>query len=284
MPKISKRYRWVVLLGLASIVALVLVGRWMNSTKVGGQGPAEPFRIAGNLYYVGATDVAAFLITGPEGHIVLDGGYPTTAPMIIASISKLGFSIKDVRVLLNSEAHPDHAGGLGVLKKESGAELIVFPEMIDTGYSMPAIQKHATSWKEGAVPRLQEMAKQLSLAIVAGVSDRDGSHIYNSQVFIDAGGSILAKYRKTHLVTGAIGRAPGLHSWRPICELQLQQLPSRPHDLLRSSVPGSLPRPHTRTWRECVDQFVGLAIPASRAFTNSGVDACHRKPKLSHRR
>jgi len=98
-------------------------GRWVNATKIGGQGPAEPFRIAGNLYYVGASDVAAFLITGPEGHVLLDGGYPTTAPMIIASISKLGFSIKDVRVLLNSEAHPDHAGGLGVLKKESGAEL-----------------------------------------------------------------------------------------------------------------------------------------------------------------
>src|SRR5213079_1886062 len=87
--------------------------------------------------------------------------------------------------------------------KESGAELIVFPEMIDTGYSMPAIQKHATSWKEGAVPRLQEMAKQLSLAIVAGVSDREGPRIYNGQVFIDAGGNIRAKYRKTHLVTAA---------------------------------------------------------------------------------
>jgi metallo-beta-lactamase class B len=86
-------------------------------------GPAEPFRIAGNLYYVGATDAAAFLITGPEGHIVLDGGYPSTAPMIIASIAKLGFSIKDVRVLLNSEPHPDHAGGLGVLQQASGAEL-----------------------------------------------------------------------------------------------------------------------------------------------------------------
>ena len=132
--------------------------------------------------------------------------------------------------------------------KESGAELIVFPEMIDTGYSMPAIQKHATSWKEGAVPRLQGMAKQLSLAIVAGVSDRDGSHIYNSQVFIDAGGSILAKYRKTHLVTAApLDERPGFRPRRPICELQLQQLPSRPHDLLRSSVPGSLPRPHIET-------------------------------------
>ncbi len=123
MPQFSKRYRLVVLLGLASIVALVLVGRWVNATKRGGQGPAEPFRLAGNLYYVGATDAAAFLITGPEGHIVLDGGYPTTAPMIIASIAKLGFSIKDVKVLLNSEPHPDHGGGLGVLQQASGAEV-----------------------------------------------------------------------------------------------------------------------------------------------------------------
>ena len=123
MPHFTKRYRLVVLLALASVLALVIVGRWLNATKRGGQGPAEPFRIAGNLYYVGATDAAAFLITGPEGHIVLDGGYPRTAPMIIASIAKLGFSIKDVKVLLNSEPHPDHAGGLGVLQQASGAEL-----------------------------------------------------------------------------------------------------------------------------------------------------------------
>jgi omega-amidase len=87
--------------------------------------------------------------------------------------------------------------------KDSGVELVVFPEMIDTGYSMPVIQKHATSWNEGAVPRLQKMAKQLSLAIIAGISDRDGPCIFNSQAFIDAGGNIRAKYRKTHLVTAA---------------------------------------------------------------------------------
>jgi omega-amidase len=87
--------------------------------------------------------------------------------------------------------------------KKSGAELIVFPEMVDTGYSMPAIQKHATSWNEGAVPKLQETAKELSIAIIAGVSDRDGASIFNSQVFINAKGGIAAKYRKTHLVTAA---------------------------------------------------------------------------------
>jgi metallo-beta-lactamase class B len=123
LPHFTKRYWRVVPLGLASVLALVIVARWLNATKRGGQEPSEPFRIAGNLYYVGANDVAAFLITGPEGHIVLDGGYPSTAPMIMASIAKLGFDIRDVKVLLNSEPHPDHAGGLGVLQQASGAEL-----------------------------------------------------------------------------------------------------------------------------------------------------------------
>jgi metallo-beta-lactamase class B len=117
----------VVLLGVLSAPAVVLFGRWVSeartATKRGGQQPAEPFRIAGNFYYVGANDLAAFLITGPAGHVVLDGGYPSTAPMIMASIAKLGFDIKDVKVLLNSEPHPDHAGGLAALQQASGAQL-----------------------------------------------------------------------------------------------------------------------------------------------------------------
>jgi metallo-beta-lactamase class B len=123
LRSITKRRRLAALLAVLSVLALILVGRWLNATKVGGQQPAEPFRIAGNFYYVGATDVAAFLITGPEGHVVLDGGYPSTAPMIMTSIAKLGFNIKDVRVLLNSEPHPDHGGGLTVLQQASGAQL-----------------------------------------------------------------------------------------------------------------------------------------------------------------
>jgi len=89
-----------------------------------------------------------------------------------------------------------------VRAREGGAELIVFPEMADTGYAMPVIQACARPWSEGAVPELQQIAKDVSVAIIAGVSEREGACIYNSQVFIDANGGIAGSYRKTHLFTG----------------------------------------------------------------------------------
>ena len=113
----------VLLLGLAAAPVVFLGKKWKEKADLHGQAPAEPFRIAGNFYYVGANDVAAFLLTGPEGHVLLDAGYPTTAPMIMASIAKLGFDIRDVNVLLNSTPRPDHAGGLSALQEASGAEL-----------------------------------------------------------------------------------------------------------------------------------------------------------------
>lgn len=87
--------------------------------------------------------------------------------------------------------------------KENGAELILFPEVSDTGYSIPAIQKHASSWNEGAVPCFQQIAQEYSIVIVCGVSERDRDRIYNSQVLVDASGHLAAKYRKTHLVAAA---------------------------------------------------------------------------------
>lgn len=90
--------------------------------------PVEPFRIAGNLYYVGASDVTSFLLTTPEGHILLDGGFEQTVPIIQANVKKLGFRLEDVKILLNSHAHLDHAGGLAGLRKLSGAQLLASAE------------------------------------------------------------------------------------------------------------------------------------------------------------
>ena len=124
MPRHLTRRSWLlIVLGLAAIPAVVLFGQWREASSRGGQEYAEPFRIAGNLYYVGANDVTSFLLTGPDGHVLIDGGYPGTAPMIMASIAELGFDIRDVKVLLNSEPHGDHAGGLAALQQASGARL-----------------------------------------------------------------------------------------------------------------------------------------------------------------
>jgi metallo-beta-lactamase class B len=85
--------------------------------------PVTPFRIAGNLYYIGASDITSYLITTPKGHIVIDGGFVETVPIIVANIGKLGFDVKDVRILLSTHAHYDHAGGLAELKRITGARL-----------------------------------------------------------------------------------------------------------------------------------------------------------------
>lgn len=83
--------------------------------------PVNPFRIAGDLYYVGASDVASYLVVTPAGMMLLDGGYAETAAQIEHNIATLGFKLGDVKILLNGHAHPDHAGGLAQLKRDSGA-------------------------------------------------------------------------------------------------------------------------------------------------------------------
>ena len=120
----KRQRRWIVLGTVAVLIAL-LVQQWRAAIRRNRSIPDEPFQVAGNLYYVGSTGVTAFLLTGPAGHILIDGGYPETAPLIVGSIAKLGFDIRDVKVLLNTHAHFDHAGGLRQLQEASGAQLWV---------------------------------------------------------------------------------------------------------------------------------------------------------------
>jgi glyoxylase-like metal-dependent hydrolase (beta-lactamase superfamily II) len=104
-------------------VAIGLGAFWRAAMQNSRATPDEPFRIAGNLYYVGTAGVTSFLLTDPMGDVLIDGGYPETAPTIMASLAKIGVEIHDVKVLLNTHAHFDHAGGLRALQDASGAEL-----------------------------------------------------------------------------------------------------------------------------------------------------------------
>jgi metallo-beta-lactamase class B len=86
--------------------------------------PFEPFNVIGDIHYVGTAGVSAFLITTPEGHFLLDGGPAQSGPSVIANIERLGFNILDVKYLLNTHAHADHAGGLARLQRASGAMMV----------------------------------------------------------------------------------------------------------------------------------------------------------------
>lgn len=88
-----------------------------------GNEPFPPFRIIGNVYYVGANDIASYLITTPAGHFLLNAGYEDTAPLIRDSIQKLGFHLNDVKILINGQAHFDHVAGQAALQEWTGAKI-----------------------------------------------------------------------------------------------------------------------------------------------------------------
>jgi metallo-beta-lactamase class B len=115
---------------LLSVITLLLcstlaIAQNDDATSRAWNRPVKPFRVVGNIYYVGVDGVASFLIATPKGHILLDGGFAETVPLIQDSVKQLGFKLEDVKILINSHAHFDHAGGLALLKKLTGASLMI---------------------------------------------------------------------------------------------------------------------------------------------------------------
>jgi metallo-beta-lactamase class B len=90
--------------------------------------PEEPVHIVGPIYFVGTKGLGAFLITTSEGHILMNTGMPSSGPMIVESIKKLGFKPEDIKLMINGHAHIDHAGAFAFLKEQFGAEMAVMRE------------------------------------------------------------------------------------------------------------------------------------------------------------
>ncbi len=89
--------------------------------------PAPPVRIHGNSYFVGTCGISAILVTGSAGHVLIDGGTERDADLIADNIRELGFRVSDIRFILTSHEHHDHAGGIAKLQKLSGATVITSP-------------------------------------------------------------------------------------------------------------------------------------------------------------
>lgn len=88
----------------------------------------EPFRIAGDLYYVGASGVSAFLLVASEGNVLIDTGFRETVPLVEAGVRKLGFRMESIRLLLASHAHYDHVAGLAEVKRRTRARFLANPK------------------------------------------------------------------------------------------------------------------------------------------------------------
>jgi metallo-beta-lactamase class B len=85
----------------------------------------QPFRIAGNLYYVGTYELAAYLITTPQGHILINTGLDDSESLIRAHVKALGFKFRDIRILLATHAHFDHVGAMAAIKQQTGAKMMI---------------------------------------------------------------------------------------------------------------------------------------------------------------
>jgi len=113
-----------ILLAAAAIAVAALstpMPLWAEDTASWAR-PVKPFRIAGNVYYVGTEGLAAYLITSGHRAVLLDGTLDKNAPLIERNIEALGFRLKDVKIILNSHAHFDHAGGIARIRHDTGAQ------------------------------------------------------------------------------------------------------------------------------------------------------------------
>jgi len=125
--------------------------------------PFAPHRIVGNVYYVGTRGLASFLITTSKGHILINSDLESTVPMIRDNVEKLGFHFSDVRILLISHAHFDHAAGSAMIQKMTGAKYMVMDadvSVIESGGK--------TDFQYGDVPEMQFPATKVDRVLYDG--------------------------------------------------------------------------------------------------------------------
>jgi metallo-beta-lactamase class B len=116
----SRISRWV-----CSALLPLLLTPLQAATNADWTTPIAPFRIAGNLYYVGSRDLASYLIVTPQGDILINSSLESSVPLIRSSVEQLGFKFQDVKILLISHAHSDHDAGSAEIKQETGARYMV---------------------------------------------------------------------------------------------------------------------------------------------------------------
>jgi metallo-beta-lactamase class B len=156
----------------ALAVAIAAVGQvdWFD--------PFPAHCVVGNVYYVGSKDLASYLITTPEGHILINSGFERTVPLIRKSVESLGFKMTDIKILLASHAHSDHVAGHALMKELTGAKVHVMRGDDDVIASGGQGQYFYTfnRWKPCKVDRVLEDGDEVKLGGVTLIARRTPGH------------------------------------------------------------------------------------------------------------
>ena len=134
---------------LFSLAGLAQVAGWND--------PFPAHRVMDNVYYVGTKELASYLITTSEGHILINSNYETSVPVIQASVKELGFDFKDIKILISGHAHPDHVEGDALVKQLTGAQVVVGRKEV------PAVERVRPGGKEHPIDRIIDDGDKVTL-------------------------------------------------------------------------------------------------------------------------
>ncbi len=150
--------------------------------------PYQPFRIAGNLYYVGTYDLACYLITTSKGNILINTGLAASEAQIKNNLETLGFKLSDIKILLTTQAHYDHMGAMASLKKETAAQMMVDEKDADVlatgGRSDYEMGKYGTTFKPVKPDRLLQSNDTIRLGDMQLVMLHHPGHTKGSCSFL----------------------------------------------------------------------------------------------------
>lgn len=158
--------------------------------------PIQPYKVVGNIYYVGTNYLASFLITTAKGDILINPDYEESVPVIKASVEKLAFKFSDVKIILISHAHDDHAAGCALAKKLTGAKLMVMDaDVAEVENGGAGDFAYSSRWAPAKVDRILHDGDQVTLGGVVltahltpghtkgcttwTMQAKDGAHLYN---------------------------------------------------------------------------------------------------------
>ena len=141
--------------------------------------PLRPFRIAGNLYYVGSQDLAAYLLVTPAGYILINSNLESSVPQIRQSIEQLGFHLSDVKILLISHAHFDHAAGSAAIQRLTGAQYMVMDgdvPVVESGGRKDFAYANGTHYPPAHVDRILHDGSEVRLGGTVLVAHKTPGH------------------------------------------------------------------------------------------------------------